>query len=230
MNSPHQSLRLALCLALTASVHADESGSQPQLIFTPGTSDIWNADWAGVTQRTYFFQWSEDLVTWHFAPFVEFSSGVKSYGMQTQNVEKLFVRLRYVDAPWISTLQEAKDADFDGDAIPNLFEVETLSSDPLNSESHGGDTDGDGLFDGWEELHWGNTTEQGSGGNPDGDSLSNMEEQDLGLNPRVKENEAVSGKTTLYTYDNSGRLTNVTAPKGTVTLVPDAEGNILNAQ
>lgn len=41
---------------------------QPQVSFTEGASATWNADWSGVTKRTYFLQWSLDLVNWQYAP------------------------------------------------------------------------------------------------------------------------------------------------------------------
>jgi hypothetical protein len=207
MNSPHQSLRLALCLALTASVHADESGSQPQLTFTPGTSDTWNADWAGVTQRTYFFQWSQDLETWHYAPFVEFDFGSKSYGVQTQNVEKFFVRLQYTNVDWVGTLQEAKDADFDSDGIPNLFEVETVDSNPLDKQSAGGNSDGDGLADGWERYYFGGLDIADPNAKLSPDGLTNKEKSELGLGP-LGDNLTLATERIAYSYDGE-RLQNV---------------------
>jgi hypothetical protein len=229
MNFPLKSARLVLCLALTTVARADESPPQSQLTFAAGTSGTWNADWAGVTKRTYFFQWSQDLVTWNFAPFVEFDSGAKSYGVQTQNVEKFFVRIRYVDAPWISTLQQAKDADFDGDGIPNLYEVQTVGSDPLNKASAGGDLDGDGLPDGWEQFYFNGTNIANPTAALQQDGLTNKEKADLGLNPNINYSDPIVSQKAKFTYDNVGRLTGVTAPVGAGSYTPDEEGNLLNA-
>jgi len=229
MNSPLTLNRLILCLALAASAHADEPAPQPQVSFTAGTSGTWNADWAGVTRRTYFFQWSQDLVTWHYAPLVEFDSGAKSYGVQTQNVEKFFVRLQYANADWVNTLQQAKDADYDGDGIPNLFEVETVDSNPLDKTSAGGNSDDDGLPDGWERYYFGGTNIANPAASLQPDGLTNKEKADLGLNPNLDYSATGAPQKANYTYDASGRLTNVTAPVAAATYTPDEENNVLSA-
>lgn len=45
------------------------------------------------------------------------------------------------------------------------------------------DTDGDGLNDTWEVEHFGNATAQNATGDPDGDGLTNGQEQALGTDP-----------------------------------------------
>jgi hypothetical protein len=208
MNFPLKPARLIFCLALTAVARADESTPQPQMTFAAGTSGTWNADWAGTTQRTYFFQWSEDLVTWHFAPFVEFDSGAKSYGIQTQNVEKFFVRLVYCDDPSIESLAQAKNADFDQDGVSNIDEVTILGTNPLLFATNGGAV-GDGTQD------W------------DGDGITNADEVALGLDPGVLNTGGSTGSATLeYAYDDTNRLIGITSPVSTKTYQLDAEGNI----
>ena len=49
-----------------------------------------------------------------------------------------------------------------------------------------GDSDGDGLADEWEILHFGNLTESGAG-DADSDGWSNLAEQDLGTDPSYNE-------------------------------------------
>ena len=57
----------------------------------------------------------------------------------------------------------------------------------LNTEGQSGgvvDSDADGLSDAWEQSHFGDLSEDGSG-DPDGDGYVNIEEQDFGLDPNV---------------------------------------------
>jgi hypothetical protein len=175
-------LFIAACAAFTlGNASADPLGQQ--LSFTAGTGTTWNVDWAGVSNRTYFIQWSLDLENWNYAPTLDFGTSPDPYGIETLGVEKFFVRLRYIDADWVSSLQEARDADFDADGIPNYFEVEDLFSDPFDRGSNGGDTDLDGLADGWELFFFGNLTSQGLSGDPDLDGLLNSLEAALSTNP-----------------------------------------------
>jgi hypothetical protein len=180
---------------------------QPRLSFTVGSSGTWNADWQGVGHRVYFLQWSLDLVNWNYAPFMEFGAGLKSKGSSSTSV-RFFVRLRYADADWIDTLQEAKDADFDGDGIPNLFEVETIGSDPFDGDSAGGDSDNDGMVDGWELYHYGDlsTADPNAKHTPDG--LTNKEKSEIGLGPYGDDITAATERIT-YNYDGE-RLDGVT--------------------
>ncbi len=126
---------------------------QTQASFTAGADSTWDLDWSGVDGRTYFVKWSLDLVTWKYAPVIEFGTGMHSYGIATENADKFFIRLCYVDDPTAITIQQARDADFDYDGIPNYYEVEEIGSDPFNSASVGTDTDNDGMPDWWESLY-----------------------------------------------------------------------------
>jgi YD repeat-containing protein len=209
------------------------SEPQQQVSFTEGASSTWNADWSGLTSRTYFLQWSLDLVNWNYAPLVEFGTGLKSSGINTQGEEKFFVRLHYIDDTGVTTLQQARDADFDNDGIPNYYELENLFTNPLDKNSAGGDSDTDGLPDGWELFHFGSlVATPGAIGFPlpSGDGLTNKEKADLGLNPNTDYSATTAGQPASYTYDPVGRLTGVTAPVGAGTYTPDQEGNLLNAQ
>lgn len=226
---PLRKLLFTACIAFSIGSTAAEPLGQ-QFTFTSAGGTTWDIDWTGVSGRTYFIQWSLDLETWAYAPVVEFETPATPVGTDAQGVDKYFVRLRYVDADWVNSLQEARDADFDGDGIPNWFEVEELFSDPLDPESNGGDSDLDGLADGWELFFFGNltTADPNAIGQPDG--LTNKEKSDLGLDPDIDYSEPNATQPSKYTYDLTGRLTGVTAPVAASNFTPDEEGNLLNAQ
>lgn len=225
----HQTFLIGFSLA-ASSLTGAASESQPQVSFTLGANGTWNADWLGVAGRTYFLQWSLDLVEWHYGPVVEFGAGVKSFGIDTQGKTKFFVRLRYIDDTGVTNLQEARDADFDNDGIPNWFEVEVLGTDPFDKSSAGGDSDENGLPDGWEIFHFGGLriADPNAALQPDG--LTNKEKAELGLNPHTDYSDVHVTQAANYTYDPVGRLTCVTAAVGAGDYTPDEEGNLLNAQ
>ena len=183
MNFPFRFQVSALSLVLVSgSVSADPLPEQ--MSFVPWTGGAFRSEWPGVAQRTYFYQWSLDLVSWEYAPFISFGDGGHEYLMDASS-EKLFVRLFTVDGEGVTTLQQARDADFDNDGIPNSYEVETLGTDPYDRNSAGGDSDNDGLPDGWELFNFGNITQADGTDNPDLDSLTNAYESALGINPNA---------------------------------------------
>lgn len=132
---------LGAAVLLVSSLGANPV-EQPQVILTLGANETVNADWVGVEGRTYFVQCSMDLQSWLFAPFVEYSDGIKSYGMESDS-PRLFLRLSYTDDPPVAGNPEAMD--FDSDGLPSLFEVSIFGTDPLVA-----DTDGDTTNDGEE--------------------------------------------------------------------------------
>jgi hypothetical protein len=203
---------------------------QPQVSLTATGAGTWQAAWDGVTQRTYFMQWSLDLMSWNFVPIVEYGTGAKVSGMAAQNAPKYFIRLNYVDAPWISTLQAARDSDFDNDGIPSFYEVETIGTNPLDQTSAGGDTNSNGLADGWEKFYFGGIGVANPSTIQSGDDLTNKEKSELGLNPNLNYSEPAAVQPAKFNYDLVGRLTGVTAPVGAGTFTPDEEGNLTNAQ
>jgi hypothetical protein len=148
---------------------AADPAPQPQVIFTQGLQGTCAADWQGVEGRIYFMQWSVDLETWQFTPFLDFGDGMHSRGMES-STDKFFVRLFTRDDPAITSLEEAMDADFDGDGLSNIFEL-TFGYDPYNKAST---ADGnDNALD------------------PDGDGLTNATEHTRSLNPMRKDNPKV---------------------------------------
>jgi len=155
-----------VCLAALTTQGNSDPVPQPQLEFTKGEQGTFNADWQGVAGRTYFMQFSLNLVDWHFAPFMHFGADEQHRGIES-DAEKFFLRLCYMDTPGINSLDDAMNADNDGDGLSNIFEV-TYGYSPLEDEStlDGPDADLD----------------------PDGDGLGNAAEQALGTNPMSKDN------------------------------------------
>ncbi len=139
---------------------------QPAVKFTSGLENTFAADWQGVAGRVYFMQWSLDLETWFYAPFIDFGDGMHSRGL-AGTAAKSFFRLQCIDDPEITSLEDAKNADFDGDGLSNIFEV-TFGYSPNNANST---ADGaDNALD------------------PDGDGMTNAIENTRGLNPMKKDN------------------------------------------
>lgn len=228
--SPLKCAGAAGALSLAAVALAADPAPQTPPSLAPAAAGTWDISWDGVPGRTYFLQFSLDLVTWTYAPVVEFGSSPSPYGADVQGADRFFVRLRYADADWVATKGEAEDADFDGDGIPNWFEVENLFSDPLDGGSAGGDSDADGLADGWELYYFGDLTSADPGAAPESDGLTNKEKSELGLDPGIDYSDPAASGPSRYTYDLAGRLTGVSAPVAAAAFTPDEEGNIQNAQ
>ncbi len=222
---------MLLAAAFAGGLRAD-TNPPFNVSLTQGSGGTWNVDWLGTfPNRTFFAQKSVDLVNWEFLPVLEFGTGLKGIGIDNGGVPRFFFRLVWddEDPDWVTTEQEARDADFDGDGIPNWFEVEEIGSDPLDKNSAGGDPDSNGLPDGWELFHFG-----GLGiADPDGilkpDGLTNREKADLGLDPNVDYSNPSATQPAKYAYDDAGRLTGVTAPVAAATYTLDSEGNIVDA-
>lgn len=156
----HKWLLPCFCMvALTTQGNSDPAPQKMEI--SQGGLGTFNLDWQGATGRTYFMQFSLNLVDWHFAPFMNFGEGGHYRGFES-NGDKCFFRLCYEDIEGINSLDDAMNADFDGDGISNIFEV-THGYNPYDEESTldgldaALDPDEDGL---------GNTAEQTSGTNP----------------------------------------------------------------
>jgi hypothetical protein len=166
-------IRSALPLACGVGFMTPVGGDplpQPQMDFTQGLQGTFNADWQGVGGRVYFTQFSLDLETWYYAPFIDFGDGEHSRGLASDS-DKFVLRLHYGDFPGIDSLEDAMNADFDGDGLTNIFEV-MHGYNPFDPDS-----DDNGIPDGAED-----TDEDGS--------LTIME-QATGRNPHLKDHPAV---------------------------------------
>lgn len=150
---------------LIAPILADIA-PQPQIVFTKGLENTFAADWQGVAGRVYFMQWSLDLQTWFYAPFIDFGDGMHSRGF-AGSAPKSFFRLHHDDFPGITSLDEARNADFDGDGLSNIFEV-TFGYSPY---------DGNSTADGADNAL-----------DSEGDGMTNATESSRRLNPMAKDN------------------------------------------
>ncbi len=159
----------ATCLLLASgSITAD--ALDEQMTFTQWTGGTFKSEWPGVAQRTYFYQWTTDLVTWHYAPFMAFGTGGHEFFMDS-SPQKLFVRLHRVNDATVTTLSQAQNADFDGDGISNLSEVTTSHTFPTEW-----DTDGDLIPDGLEVLLGTSPLVNNATADDDSDGMNNAEE------------------------------------------------------
>ncbi len=158
-----------MSVALLSGPGFAEMAPQPQVVFSKGLENTFAADWQGVAGRVYFMQWSLDMQTWLYAPFIDFGDGMHSRGL-AGTAPKAFFRLRCLDDPAITSLEEAMNADFDGDGLSNIFEL-TFGYDPFDTAS----------------------TEDGDDNalDPDGDGLTNATEHTMALNPMAKDNPKV---------------------------------------
>lgn len=190
----------SIAFALICGAGAVEPAPQPQLTFVPAGGDDWEIDWPGVSGRTYFIQWSLDLLDWDYAPVVDHGTTPVPVGTDSEGEVNYFVRLKYVDYNWVDDRASAEAADFDSDSIPNLFEVATVGSDPFDMHSAGPDTDGDGLPDGWEEYHFGGLGFADPNAKLFSDGLTNKEKSQLGLGPLADDLSLTTERIT-YTYD-----------------------------
>ena len=178
MNFPIKFPTAAICVRIVSgSVIADLLDEQ--MSFVPWTGGNWKSEWPRVSQRSYFYQWSADMVTWHYAPFMAFGTGGHEHFMASSPA-KLFVRLHRHDDISVTTLQQARDADFDGDGLNNLAEVVAYNTFPLLW-----DTDGDLIPDGLEVALGTSPLLNNATADDDGDEMNNAEEYLAGRNPAV---------------------------------------------
>ena len=179
---------IAVVLMAVPSIAGADPLPQPLPVLTPLPNGGWRVDWQGVEHRIYFIQTSVDSVTWLFEPTMGFGSG-PWYCELGSDFPDTIVRLYYRDDDSISTPEDAEVKDSDNDGINNIDEIETTGTNPLLDDS-----DGDGLFDGWE-YYMGldpndSTGINGAAGDADGDGLSNTVEHSRVTNPLDADTDA----------------------------------------
>jgi RHS Repeat/Bacterial TSP3 repeat len=223
----HLLVHCGFILVTVAGSISAEPEAQPQMSITEGASDSWNFDWKGIAGRTYFFQYSQDLVNWEYAPFIGYGDGdrdgIHSYAM-TCSTNKMFFRLLYDDR---ATVDPETD-DFDGDGLSNLFEVKYLHTNPYVPNNGAVDSNGNGLADAWEMYWFHSLMAQSGDGDANGDGILNKYKQQANTDPTTDET-AMPGNVFKYDYDSEGRLLTVDG-KGSSEYTYDGEGNLESAQ
>lgn len=188
-----KSLFAALFLTCLAALG---QGEQDITLLKPVGNGPWRAEWPDVNKRTYFLLGSTNLLDWEYFNYVELGNGmtppsplsaefttalfanVPNLNIDLNLSERFFTKVRYSDALVNQANPNANLADFDRDGIKNRDEVGTFHTDPFLW-----DTDGDGLEDLWEIQNGLSPRDDGStnpingaGGDPDGDTIINIEE------------------------------------------------------
>lgn len=88
-------------------------------------------------------------------------------------------------------LNGVEGADWDADGLSDFDEWVTAVNWPLGTDPTVGDTDGDGLEDGWEVQHCFHPIDADEADDdPDGDGLKNVREQMFGTQPRKLDTDA----------------------------------------
>lgn len=121
----------AVAVAAAPSAEAPNEGLRLSQL---GVADAYTLSWWGVPGRTYFVQHSADLVSgWHYLPVIERGEGgVLAVGLAVEGAQRFFLRLRHTDVPSADPYAE----DFDGDGIPNGWEIER-GLDPFDAADAG---------------------------------------------------------------------------------------------
>lgn len=176
-------------LCVLPAVAAAEGNNPGIEVDTAGQVGI---SWEGVPGRSYFLEWSTDLVQWGYMPEIASGAGYPlAFGFES-DASEFFVRLKYIDGNVI----DPKGYDFDGDGLSSWQEVNVWGTDPFLKDTNGDglpdgqdDTDADGLSDQWEQmliLQLGNPTIDGiedidSTTDSDSDGVKDLIEYEAGL-------------------------------------------------
>ena len=107
-------------------------------IETTSVSGSYKLIWQSKVNRVYFIQTSdENLLNWYYIPEIRVGNGEYLQYSFTSNASRIFYRLRYTD----QISENPETADFDGDGVSNIDEVQS-GLDPFSL-----DTDNDSLSD-----------------------------------------------------------------------------------
>ena len=123
-------LSLSLYSALASIACGQADPSETATLSFNAYFGIWSLKWNGASGRTYFIQRGDvNLVNWTFWPVIEQGTNAPiSYSFWTDpQPDRLFLRTLYTDQP----AADPYAADFDGDGIPNGWEIEK-GLDPFN--------------------------------------------------------------------------------------------------
>ncbi len=212
MNFPAKLTVLSFTFA--SSLSADHGVPPDAISFHAGSGGSWSADWSGIHGRSYFFQWSTDLESWAYAPFVDFSDGIHSRGCLS-STSRFFIRHSHTDLP--TTDPELED--FAEDGVGSLIKL-LMGLDPFAPLAWV-DADNDGIHDAIEEHWFGNlTSTDGSGSNTD-NGIRDVFAIQAGQDPTT-DLTVDSSKRSNFSYDSMGRLTEA----DDVIFVFDIEGNL----
>jgi Bacterial TSP3 repeat len=166
-------LPASLCAAVLALMCPASAQQQDSEIVTVGADKFLR--WYGHPGRTYFIEISDPnqhLNKWTWAPIIESGNDENISYEVDGTADKGFFRLWFSDLP----TNDPDGSDFDNDDLFNWDEVSVHQTNPLR-----GDTDGDGMPDGWEisnELD--PLFPEDAPLDYDGDGLSNLEEFENG--------------------------------------------------
>lgn len=134
-------------LVSCARVFSDEEKTSIRIVDTDKVEVSWN----GVSEKTYFMQWSTNLVDWGYMPMISIGAGSPlALGFES-DADKFFVRLLMPS----KQVLDPKGADFDNDGLTNWQEVSEWGTDPFVT-----DTDGDGFADGQDDSDFDGISDQ----------------------------------------------------------------------
>lgn len=142
------------------------------LAVTPAGSSSVTLRWRSSPGRSYTPLHSTDLVSW--TPGTRVPGGA---GTHTETV--LSMNPGETRQFWKIRVEATPGTDTDGDGLADWEEH------LLNSNASASDSDGDGMPDAWEFRHHLALTVADADGNPDGDSLTNLQEYLAGLDPEA---------------------------------------------
>ncbi len=224
MSATTSVLRLALfaaaCGAMKLAAQAQADFSELPSLVPDSEPGAFLLSWHGQLGRTYFLQFSQDLVNWQYLPSIEV--GVSELGVYRFRSASpaCFARLQYVDR----TAADYYGADFDGDGVGNWVEVQR-GLNPLVADL---DSDRDGMPDAWEFAHGLDPNNPAdSTDDSDGDGVRAKDELTFGLDPRSADAGAASGGCSVFAYTANDELSGYSSPSGISTsYAPDAEGNV----
>ena len=229
-------LLIVCCLGLWWNAGVAQAPTDPNegARLTSGANGFHTFSWWVRSENLYYLQWSVDMVTWNYFPYVLLGDpgNDSSYFFDTIQINNgsTFVISHDASESYHFQLSSSQvfvraeiqpltlPLDSDGDGIADFLEI-LNSRDPFSAA----DSDGDLLPDDWERFWFAGSLGQNGLSNPDGDAFNNAEEFLIGLNPNV--NDSAAASLPELSYDALGRLQTA----GSVTYSYDAEGNILTA-